>query len=138
MVIRYHGRVWYYWWQRDCVVRYLPPSEMNINNCQEATEGGVIENSNSINTLEGTNVEIIAETSSVRGAVFSQQEETLENANSNENYVNADAAEDASVEIIAEASSTLVAVSSQQTANEDTNNSNDNVVNADAVNRINE
>lgn len=26
MVVRYHGRVWYYCWQRECIVRYIPPA----------------------------------------------------------------------------------------------------------------
>lgn len=30
MVIRYHGRVWFYCWQRECVVRYIAPSSQNI------------------------------------------------------------------------------------------------------------
>ena len=29
-VIRMHSRMWYNWWQRDCVVRYIPPSNTQI------------------------------------------------------------------------------------------------------------
>lgn len=25
VVVGYHGRMWYYWWQRECIVRYIPP-----------------------------------------------------------------------------------------------------------------
>lgn len=38
MVIRYHSRVWYYWWQRECVVRYIPPSGGDLNCHHEAIE----------------------------------------------------------------------------------------------------
>ncbi|KAK4875827.1 hypothetical protein RN001_012249 [Aquatica leii] len=36
MIIRYHGRAWYYCWQRECVVRYIPPSTQSVcfrNDC---------------------------------------------------------------------------------------------------------
>ncbi|EFA09347.1 E3 ubiquitin-protein ligase MARCHF2 [Tribolium castaneum] len=29
-VIRLHSRMWYNWWQRECVVRYIPPSTAHI------------------------------------------------------------------------------------------------------------
>lgn len=57
MVIRYHSRAWYYCWQRDCVVRYLPPSRDDLNCDHEAVD---VEQS-SVFTLEGTSVTIVDE-----------------------------------------------------------------------------
>ncbi|XP_076252903.1 E3 ubiquitin-protein ligase MARCHF3-like [Rhynchophorus ferrugineus] len=31
-VIRLHARMWYNWWQRSCVVRYIPPSTVTLHN----------------------------------------------------------------------------------------------------------
>ncbi|XP_066253400.1 E3 ubiquitin-protein ligase MARCHF3-like [Euwallacea similis] len=30
-VIRLHARMWYNWWQRSCVVRYIPPSVISLH-----------------------------------------------------------------------------------------------------------
>lgn len=60
MVIRYHSRVWYYWWQRDCVVRYLPPSSGDVSCDHEAVEAREPDE-NSVTTLEGTSVVIVDE-----------------------------------------------------------------------------
>ncbi|XP_030755488.1 E3 ubiquitin-protein ligase MARCH3-like [Sitophilus oryzae] len=30
-VIRLHARMWYNWWQRSCVVRYIPPSSISLH-----------------------------------------------------------------------------------------------------------
>ncbi|XP_050304487.1 E3 ubiquitin-protein ligase MARCHF3-like [Anthonomus grandis grandis] len=30
-VIRLHARMWYSWWQRTCVVRYIPPSTVSLH-----------------------------------------------------------------------------------------------------------
>ncbi|XP_063907397.1 E3 ubiquitin-protein ligase MARCHF2-like [Zophobas morio] len=49
-VIRLHSRLWYNWWQRECVVRYIPPSAAHIC-CHNATE---IENP--VNTPVSTTV----------------------------------------------------------------------------------
>lgn len=57
MVIRYHSRAWYYCWQRDCVVRYLPPSRDDLNCDHEAVDVEEV----SVFTLEGTSVTIIDE-----------------------------------------------------------------------------
>ncbi|KAH1003348.1 hypothetical protein HUJ05_011272 [Dendroctonus ponderosae] len=29
-VVRLHARMWYSWWQRSCVVRYIPPSTISL------------------------------------------------------------------------------------------------------------
>ncbi|KAK9701158.1 RING-variant domain [Popillia japonica] len=31
VVVGYHGRMWYYWWQRECIVRYIPPTRRSIH-----------------------------------------------------------------------------------------------------------
>lgn len=61
MVIRYHARVWYYWWQRECVVRYIPPSAVNIV-CEHDTvnveSNNEIQNGSSHETLDQMDIEI--------------------------------------------------------------------------------
>ncbi|KAI4461760.1 e3 ubiquitin-protein ligase march 2/3 family member [Holotrichia oblita] len=42
VVVGYHGRMWYYWWQRECIVRYIPPSRRSIH-VETNTNEAVIE-----------------------------------------------------------------------------------------------
>lgn len=58
MVVKYHSRVWYHFWQRDCVVRYLEPSGDDLNCGHEAIE---TDDGNSVLTLEGASVAILNE-----------------------------------------------------------------------------
>lgn len=63
MVIRYHGRVWYYWWQRECVVRYVPPSTTHVH-CEHeaiAVDNDGSYNGNSHSTLDGAAIIVTAE-----------------------------------------------------------------------------
>lgn len=57
MVVRYHSRVWYYWWQRDCVVKYIPPPESDVNCEHEAVE----RDEGSVSTLEGSTILVVNE-----------------------------------------------------------------------------
>lgn len=45
VVVGYHGRTWYYWWQRECIVRYIPPIS---NSCCEISSP--VTNQTEINT----------------------------------------------------------------------------------------
>lgn len=61
MVIRYHGRVWYYWWQRECVVRYLPPTNVHCEHETIAVDAAGTHNEHSHSTLDGAAIEVTAE-----------------------------------------------------------------------------
>lgn len=38
VVVGYHGRTWYYWWQRECLVRYIPPNVPEEQNAHRESE----------------------------------------------------------------------------------------------------
>lgn len=87
MVIRYHGRVWYYCWQRECIVRYIAPSSQticchdNIQNIEIATTNDVVINiddyqNDNTNVDPGSNVAIpVVETNVV---INDQRQENIE------------------------------------------------------------
>lgn len=56
MIVKYHSKAWYYCWQRDCIVKYLPPTD--VSNCDH--EAVDVEDG-SFFTLEGTSVTIVDE-----------------------------------------------------------------------------
>lgn len=40
VVVGYHGRMWYYWWQREWVVRYIQPTAVVAAAAQHTARGG--------------------------------------------------------------------------------------------------
>lgn len=63
-VIRLNARLWYNWWQRSCIVRYIPSSTVNLryneeNQLNTPNNSPVDESNNSENCMEsGTDVVI--------------------------------------------------------------------------------
>lgn len=59
-VIRLHSRLWYNWWQRECVVRYIPPSMAHIC-CRNLESSDVNPNNTPVSVASSSNggVEII-------------------------------------------------------------------------------
>lgn len=56
VVVGYHGRTWYYWWQRECIVRYIPPTTIACEEgCATMAE---IQDDNHSNSSSGSNIAI--------------------------------------------------------------------------------
>lgn len=49
MIVGYHGRTWYHWWQRNTTIRYIPPT---TTSCCEIHNEIQNENVNPINSQE--------------------------------------------------------------------------------------
>jgi len=61
-VIRLHARMWYNWWQRSCVVRYIPPSTISLHT---RTEEQVVPVPNNTPNPPRNNTEAISDSESV-------------------------------------------------------------------------
>lgn len=71
VVVGYHGRTWYYWWQRECIVRYIPPISNScceisspINNQTEINTPSDVEN----NTFNNNNGAVVIYVNSIANA----------------------------------------------------------------------
>lgn len=58
VVVGYHGRMWYYWWQRECIVRYIPPSRRSIHvEAHQSTNEVIVETAIDV-TIDDSNITI--------------------------------------------------------------------------------
>lgn len=59
MIVGYHGRTWYHWWQRNTTIRYIPPTTTSCCAIHNAIQSENVNLINSQETRNDTNESII-------------------------------------------------------------------------------
>lgn len=95
-VIRLHSRMWYNWWQRECVVRYIPPSTAHIccnnpvetvnpNNTPISVESPIIEDNEDARSRQDAETEV--EENDLRQGEVEEEQEQMNGDNTSRNSV---------------------------------------------------